>query len=195
MFTKSNYVIKEEFKLLKITDKYDIIDPENNEVVAYAKENISALIKVLRLLVNKTILPTTIDIKDSKSDTLLFKMKRPVTFLRSKVTIIDHHGNEVGYFRSRIFTIGGRFDVFKNDGSKLAEVKGNWTGWNFTMTDASGKEVGVVTKKWAGIGKELFTTSDTYMISLNDSVKDNTAIAPLLIMAGLAIDVVYKEKK
>jgi uncharacterized protein YxjI len=194
MFTKSNYLIKEEFKLLKITDKYDIIDPENNEVVAYAKENIPALVKVLRLLVKKTILPTTIEIKDSKSNELLFTMKRPVTFLRSKVNILDNNGNEVGYFRSRIFTIGGRFDVFKNDGNKLAEVKGNWTGWNFTMTDASGKEVGVVTKKWAGIGKELFTTSDTYMISLNDSVKENKSITPLLIMAGLAIDVVYKEK-
>ena len=39
----------------------------------------------------------------------------------------------------------------------MAEVKGDWKGWNFQLLDNEGRELGVVTKKWGGIGKELFT--------------------------------------
>ena len=122
-------------------------------------------------------------------------MKRPASFLRSKVFIFDKDENSLGYFRSRIFSLGGKFDVFTSNDTKLAEVKGNWTGWNFKMTTVSGSELGLVTKKWSGIGKEFFTTADNYMVSINDSIKGDQEAAPLLIMAGLAIDIVYKEKK
>ncbi len=53
--------------------------------------------------------------------------------------------------------------------------------------------LGVVTKKWAGVGKELFTTADNYMISLSDRAPSGPDHAPLLLAAGLAIDIVFKE--
>jgi hypothetical protein len=52
-----------------------------------------------------------------------------------------------------------------------------------------------VTKKWAGIGKELFTSADTYVIDLAPSSRSSADVAPLLLAAGLSIDIVFKEKK
>jgi uncharacterized protein YxjI len=195
MFTKSNYFIKEHVAFLKLVDTYDILDAETGSMVAYAKENISGLQKVLRLLVKKNFLPTTIEIKSATDDSLQYKMYKKAAFIRSKVIISDASGREIGYFRSRVFTIGGRFDVFKMDDTKIAEVKGKWTGWNFQFLDLSGKELGTVTKKWNGIGKELFTSADNYMIALNPSLQGNAQMMALLLMAGLAIDIVYKEQK
>jgi len=51
-----------------------------------------------------------------------------------------------------------------------------------------------VTKKWAGFGKELFTSADNYVISLSDHAPKERNVAALLLAAGLAIDIVYKEK-
>ncbi len=195
MFTKSNYLIKEHVAFLKLVDKYDIIDPETGSPVAYAKENISGLQKALRLLVKKTFLPTTIEIKSANGDALQYVMKKKAAFIRSKVIIADAAGNEIGYFRSRVFTIGGRFDVFKMDDTKIAEVKGKWTGWDFKFLDLSGKELGSVSKQWSGIGRELFTNADNYMITLSPSLQGNTQMMALMLMAGLAIDIVYKEQK
>ena len=52
-----------------------------------------------------------------------------------------------------------------------------------------------MTKKWAGLGKELFTSADNYMISLSDASGSNPTMAGLLLAAGLAIDIIFKERK
>jgi uncharacterized protein YxjI len=78
---------------------------------------------------------------------------------------------------------------------QVAQVKGDWKGWNFQLLDAQGNQLGVITKKWAGIGRELFTSADNYMIALNDAADTNAGNAVLLLAAGLAIDVVFKEKE
>ena len=59
---------------------------------------------------------------------------------------------------------------------------------------AEGKQLGTVAKKWAGLAKEFFTSADNYVIALNDSVAKNKASNLLLLAAGLAIDVIYKEQ-
>jgi hypothetical protein len=50
------------------------------------------------------------------------------------------------------------------------------------------------TKKWAGLGKELFTSADNYIISLSDITNAGPNASALLLAAGIAIDVrVFKE--
>ena len=51
--------------------------------------------------------------------------------------------------------------------------------------------VGTITKKWAGIGKELFTSADNYIISFSQPPKGGEAL--LMLAAGLAVDVIYNE--
>ena len=72
----------------------------------------------------------------------------------------------------------------------MALVKGDWKGWNFRFT-AGDRELGVVTKKWAGLGKEFFTSADNYMISIHGA--PNPVANILLLAAGLAIDTVLNE--
>ena len=59
------------------------------------------------------------------------------------------------------------------------------------LTEASSERV---TKKWGGLGKELLTSADNYIIALTDvrQLPQNTAM--LLLAAGLAFDIVDKEK-
>jgi uncharacterized protein YxjI len=182
MLTKTNYLIKEHVSFLKLVDKYD-------------KETVSGFKKYARLLVKKHFLPTTVEIKSAADDTTHYRMEKPAAFLRVKVNLFDAEGNALGFYKSRILSFGGRFDVFKPDETPVAEIKGSWTGWDFKFSDMKGNEIGTITKKWAGIGKELFTNADNYIISLNPTLKGNVDFTALLIMAGLAIDIVFKEKQ
>ncbi len=72
-------------------------------------------------------------------------------------------------------------------------MKGDWKGWNFRFLTPDGDEMGVVTKKWAGLGKELFTSADNYIVAVNDDWADQEVSKILMLGAALAIDVIYKE--
>jgi uncharacterized protein YxjI len=193
MLNLQNYLIKEEVTFLKLTDRYNIFDPKDNRQIGYAFENINMFIKIVRLLLNKALLPSKVDVLDS-NENLQFYIKKSPQFLRAKVDIFDSQGKPVGYFKSKLISLGGRFDVFDTQNTKVAEVKGDWKGWNFKFLGTNQKELGQVTKKWAGIGKELFTSADNYVISINEGIQ-NPTVNMLLLAAGLAIDIIYKEKR
>jgi uncharacterized protein YxjI len=99
----------------------------------------------------------------------------------------------LGTFKQKLLSIGGKFDILSPDNVLIAQLKGNLIGWDFKFDAASGKELGSVTKKWSGIGRELFTSADNYVVAMSDDV-DPIATGPVLLAAALCIDMVLKEK-
>jgi uncharacterized protein YxjI len=194
MLNRQHFFIREHTGLLKLTDFYDILDPATRTKLGDAREEIPGWVKVLRLLVGKQLLPTRVAVYEGSGEQaakLVFSIRRGVALLRPKVHVVDAAGVPVGYLRSKTFSLGGAFRVFTPDGTEIAQVKGDWKGWNFRFL-AGETELGVVTKQWAGLGKELFTTADNYMISLRGAPDPSLNI--LLLAAGLAIDTVLKEQ-
>ena len=161
------------------------------KMIAQAMEQASPLRKLLKLVVNKRMLPFHVDITDTEGNDIL-SIQRGFTFLRSKVYVRDAKGEPLGYFRQRLLSFGGRFDIFNAEDDKVAELKGNLIGWNFKFLDVNGEELGEVTKKWAGIGKELFTSADNYIVTLKEGT-NAIAMGPLLLCAALCVDMVLKE--
>jgi uncharacterized protein YxjI len=139
-------------------------------------------------------LPTLVEVRQDEAGPALLSMHRGANLLRARVTVRDRLGKELGYFRSKLFSLGGGFHVLDASDNPVAEIKGDWKGWNFRFLSKDGIEIGKVTKKWAGIGKELFTSADNYIIALDGSRALPPNAAALLLAAGLAIDTVYKEK-
>jgi uncharacterized protein YxjI len=195
LLERTTFFIKERVGLLKLTDTYDILDPATGRQIGIAKEEPPAWAKWLRLVVKKHMLPTALNIYEAESQPALVTVRRGFTFLRSKLHVTSSDGRKLGYFRSKLISLGGGFLVFDNQEQQAAEVKGDWKGWNFRFLNKSGREIGTVTKKWAGLGKELFTSADNYVISLTDVSNRDTDAVALLLAAGLCIDVVFKEKE
>lgn len=195
MLDRQTYFIREHVGMFKLSDTYDILDPESQEQLGIAKEKPGTLMHVLRLIISKQMLPTAVFVYEGDNhedeSQLLFSIHRGAAILPAKVKIKDADGNIVGYLKGKWFSLGGAFRVFDAEENEVAEVKGDWKGWNFRFLDHNKNELGTITKKWAGIGKELFTTADNYIISLKDQPSAGKAI--LLLAAGLAVDTVYKE--
>lgn len=195
LFGRKVYLVKERVALIKLCDTYDIFDPETEGQIGIAKEEPASWAKYGRLLMKKHFLPTVVNVYEDESQPPVITVTKGFTFLRAKLIVSNNRGTELGYFQSKWFSLGGGFYIYDMNDQQLAEVAGDWKGWNFTFKGANGKEYGQVTKKWAGIGKELFTSADNYVISMGDvgTGKARDALTTLLLAAGICIDVVFKE--
>ena len=74
----------------------------------------------------------------------------------------------------------------------VCTLQGKWTSWDFRFLQGQ-KELGSVSKKWAGLGKELFTSADNYMLSISDTVAADDSARMLIMAAVMCIDMVLKE--
>jgi uncharacterized protein YxjI len=54
-------------------------------------------------------------------------------------------------------------------------------------------ELAHVTKKWAGLGKEMFTSADNYVLDISKDLPPDSAARMLILAAVMCIDMVLKE--
>lgn len=194
LLDRQTYLVKERVAFVKLTDTYDIFDPASGQQIGVAKEEPHPLAKYFRLIISKSLMPTTINVYEQEGAPPVLSIRRGVALFRPKVHVAVR-GQEAGHFQAKALSLGGAFRIFDRQQNEVAAIKGDWKGWNFTMTSSDGRALGSVTKKWAGLGKELFTSADNYMIDLDPKAAGSKGLAPLLLAAGLAIDTVFKEKQ
>jgi len=64
--------------------------------------------------------------------------------------------------------------------------------WTFNIIHETG-DVGVITKKWSGLGKEVFTDADNFGITFSSELKETTKA--ILLGAVFLIDFLYFENR
>ncbi len=194
LLDKKTYLVKERVAFMKLTDVYDIFDAATGQQIGIAKEEPSSLAKYLRIIISKKLMPTTVNFYENEGGRVVLSIKRGVALFRPRVNV-TRDNQPIGTFQAKAFSLGGAFRVFDTQEREVALIQGDWKGWNFVMKSGTGEELGRVTKKWAGIGKELFTTADNYVIDLAPRAAADPNTGPLLLAAGVAIDTVFKEKE
>jgi uncharacterized protein YxjI len=193
MLDRQTYVVKERVGFMKLASIYDLLDPDTGAPIGIAREEPPGIVKYLRLAVNNKWLPTVVNVYEREGGEPVLSIHRGVALFRPKVHVTAG-GQALGYFRAKAISIGPSFRMFDTQDREVGSVKGDWKGWNFQLLGPNGEELGRVTKKWAGLAKELFTNADTYVISLGAMAAGRRDVAQLLLAAGLAIDTVFKEK-
>lgn len=122
----------------------------------------------------------------------ILSVKRGFSIFDSRVEVFDDLDKLAGTFSRKFFSIGGKFDVLDAQGTVICTLQGKWTSWDFRFMKGE-KELANVSKKWAGLGKELFNSADNYMLTIDDSIAANNAARVLIMAAVLCIDMVLKE--
>lgn len=191
---RDKILVREHVGIFKAANVYDLLDPSSGKVLGRAEEQVSGWWrKLLRFTDFKTMLPFRIHFYDaSHGDARILEISRPFTFLRSVVSVHSADGHKLGTFQRKLATIGPKMWVFNARGEQIGMLKGDWKGWNLNVVDAQEKTLATVTKKWAGIGREFFTSADNYVIDIADHVTD-PALRCLLFSAAITADMVYKE--
>jgi uncharacterized protein YxjI len=108
------------------------------------------------------------------------------------VKVFDGSGDFLGSFKQKLWSIGGAFRVLDENEQEVCQLVGRWTSWDFSFT-AQGVELARVTKKWTGLGKEMFTSADNYVLEINDAIPPESPTRKLILAAVMCIDQVLKE--
>lgn len=192
LLNKSVFFIKEHKGILKASNSYDIADPESGEVIMNCREDSLGIItKLLRFSKYKRMTPFDISIKTPEGERIL-RIKRGISLFLSKVRVYNEQDELIGLFKQKMFAIGGAFRVLDENEVEQCELKGKWTSWEFSF-NKDGQQLALVTKKWAGLGKELFTSADNYVLQINDVIAKDDDLRQLIMAAVMCIDMVLKE--
>lgn len=190
--SRNLYFVKEHVGLFKAANEFDIHDPENQQVLFEVREpKLGWVTKILRFTDYKRMTPFDVVIRQPNGPQVI-RVTRGVSIFLSKVKVLDENDHLVGGFKQKFLSIGGAFSLLDAQDHPLGELQGSWTSWDFKFT-RDGQELAQVSKKWAGIGKELFTSADNYMLKISESVPQNDPIRMLIVAAVICIDMVLKE--
>lgn len=192
VLNRNLFFVKEHVGMFKAASNYDILDPSTNQIIMNCREErLGFFTKIFRFTKHKNKTPFDIQIRTPDGAPVL-SVKRGVTFFLSKVDVLNESQQRVGGFQQKLFSIGGAFTVLGSNDQPVCELKGKWTGWEFTFMSGN-VELAKVSKKWAGLGKELFTSADNYILQISEQVPFDNPVRMLIVGAVMSIDLVLKE--
>lgn len=189
-FEGNEYFIDEKVNLLKFENEYKVYDGGGQQIGSVLQK-ISIGHKILRLLVNKKMMPFHLEIVDT-SGSIQAVISRGWTFWMSKIQVHDSLGMHLGTIRQKFTFLKPIFQIFGSMDNQIAEISGDWAAWNFLIKDHNGIEIGTIDKQWAGAMKEVFTSADKYNVSIVPAViEDKNKI--VIVATAITIDMVLKE--
>jgi hypothetical protein len=76
LLNRRTFFVKERVALIKLTDTYDILDPESGQPIGVAREEPPGWAKYARIAIDKRILPTQVNIYEDEGSPPTFSLKK-----------------------------------------------------------------------------------------------------------------------
>ena len=192
---KNIFLFKEHLGMFKASNNYDVYDPKTKEIILHCREkNLNPVYKIVRMFLTdfKRMTPFEIDIRGLNGKRII-KVKKGLSLILSKIEVFDENDKLIGLFKQKLFpNLYPKFEMFDEKENLLSMLKGNLIGWNFEFLKDE-NTIATVTKKWSGIGKEMFTSADNYILEIKDTVDKSDPLRLLIFAAVICIDMVFKE--
>jgi uncharacterized protein YxjI len=106
--------------------------------------------------------------------------------------VLDENNIIIGGFKQRFFSISGTFDVVDANDNIVCTLKGGFTGSNYRFLGPDNVELASVTKKWAGLSREIFTSTDDFLLHIDDAVLPDSITRQLILGSVICIAMVLK---
>ena len=192
ILTRNQFFVKEHVGMFEAANSYDIFDLGSQQPLLECREpNLGFFTKMFRFTKYKTQTPFDIEVRDPAGQ-LVLRLTRGVSFFRSTVKVFDGKEGLVGKFRQQVFSLGGKLSVLDANDQIICTVQGKITSFDYKLL-RDGAPIALVTKKWMGLGRELFTSADNYVISIGPTVAAQGGIRAMIVAAALCIDMVFAE--
>jgi uncharacterized protein YxjI len=192
LLQNNDFLIDEKVGMFKFENQYKIFNDEGH-LLGRVQQRMTLGQKFLRMIISPAALPFKIEIYDEK-DSMILKVSRGWTFWMSKITIEDAQGMVLGYIKQKFKLFTPKFEVLDSQNMLLAELKGDWTAWDFQLNNSQGQTLATINKKWNGAMKEIFTTADKYKVSIDGTLVNDT-LKKIVLSSAITIDMVLKERK
>lgn len=170
-------------------NKYKVLDESGIEIGFVAEQRKGLLGTLLRFML-RSHRPMHIKVWD-KNRAELLDIERPFHWFFSDMTVSSNN-RSIGHIRQRFGIIYKKYDVADVNGKIFARVRAPfWRLWTFPIYDLRDKEVGVITKKWGGFLREIFTDEDKFRV---DFAKFTALERAVIFATAITIDLDYFEE-
>jgi len=186
------FFVREHPGLFRAANNHDIFAHETQQLLMTCREeSMSRLTKILRFTDLKRTTPFRIMVR-SVDGAQVLRVTRGIPVLSSVVRVFDETNTLIGSFRQKPFSVSGAFDVRDAEGHTVCRLKGGIAGLNFRFLAEDNIELARVTRKWAGLGKELLTSANDYMLTIDEAVPEDSVIRQLVLASVLCIGLIQK---
>lgn len=169
------------------SNQYTLLSEEGQELGMIQEK-----LNIWRFLLKRYFSPIKATMFDSDHQMVAY-MKKGWAFLRPTFKVYDTQDQLLVSLKSQITLLKQKYNFFDANQNEVAFLQGNWTSWDFNISDPQGNTLCTITKKWNGVMKELFTTADSYIVEIAPNVTD-THLRTALIMSACTIDLICKEE-
>lgn len=192
LLTQDRFFVNQKAKFIEITNQYEIRDESGMTLGHVQQVGQSKARKVLRFATNlDQFLSHHYELTDA-TGAKVAELTRPGTVWKSKVLVKDGTGRDIGQLAQKKVIGKVNFEMTGAMGEKVGEIRAeNWRAWDFSIVDANEREIGRVTKKFAGVAKEFFTTADNYMVEIDPSIQGDLRI--MTVAAAACVDTALKQ--
>lgn len=168
-------------------NKYEILDTGGRSLFLAAEVGSSFLSRMFL----KSLRPFEIQVL-SQDGTLLLSIQRSFRFYFHHVSVFDSAGQLLGSVRREFSLLRRLYSVADSSGEAKAQLFGPILHpWTFEIR-RGGAAHGKITKKWSGLGKEMFTDADNFGVEFPPNAP--ATLRAVLLGAVFLIDFVHFEK-
>jgi uncharacterized protein YxjI len=123
----------------------------------------------------------------------VMELRRPFRFYFHEASIVDASGTVIGTIEKQFSILRRVYSVMDRNGTLLFTLFGPLLHpWTFEI-QRDGLSMGKISKKWTGLGKEMFTDADNFGITFPTDIDVPTKA--ILLGAVFLIDFVHFENK
>ncbi|MDA3855144.1 MAG: phospholipid scramblase-related protein [Candidatus Woesearchaeota archaeon] len=189
LIVKQKFEGLEAFTGIETKNKYQILTEGGNEVL-YAFEESNWFMRILL----KKMRSLDITFINPQKETFL-KVNKKFAFFLPQFDVYDNNKQLIGIVKTR-FGLTSKIEVYDNNNQLIFftknEIMHPWT-FNIYKSKVMENSIGLISKKWSGVGKEMFTDADNFLIDF-DQISDENDKKIILALA-LIIDLFVFERK
>lgn len=182
---------------LDTPNRYLVLDPATGAILGGAEEEAGGVAQLFRRWFLHAGRPFTMHVSGLDGGPAVLRLERPWRLFLSRVEVWDADGRLVGVVRQRFTWLRRRLDLEGPGGRTLARVVGPLLHpWTFVVEqgpEGAGREVGRIEKRWSGLGRELFTDADTYLLAFPPDA--GALLRRLLLAAAILVDYSWFEQR
>jgi uncharacterized protein YxjI len=193
LFNSPVLLVEQPKEVFGVESKYTVFNPHGQPVAFVGEPNLSGGKKAMRFLFSEYSNNTRHTLHVMRPDGMpMLIIDKPFAIMTPKVQISWPNGQPIGAIQCH-FGLKPRFTLLDPWERQLGEIRGDFFGWDFTISDWQNVEVARVNKQWEGLAAAWFTTADRYAVQIRYQLPD--PLRTLVVATAITIDVVLRENK
>lgn len=159
----------------------EIFDPETHRHVGEIRVEDIPFTNVLRWLSYPREIRTVPD------HSLVLSFRQRLRLWRTRLETRNDRDEMIGYFQPKMVSLNGGFWIYDSQDRRFAEVRSDWTQYEFQVVSSEGCELGKVSHKLVGLKRAFVYQEADYLVSASDQVRDQPDTKRLLLATVLAL--------